>query len=916
MAYQYKLEFGGREVTLDSDEELTDEEIQEAADSAFDGVEEAAPKKAPGVVDMLAPSLNRPQTDAEKSRLAQAAEQVKANPYNPNAQYWTADPRHAEAAMDVINAPTRALGAIVPHSATRGTNDDGSTKSFTEAMADTQTGPFRAIREKYEARFGENLRGMKEATNPFEKVTRAIGAGLDGIGLLAASALEPGAGTIAKAFGKAAKLTATLGRSAARTTAQTYLKETGVPEAALQRLAEDGGAEAIKKASTEVDTDWRTVVENQLQAIKQPQLEALSKEERKVFESYQDRLAEIMDKKHGATADAQAELDSKLMQLDQEVRDFMGNIESVKQSRLGAIKEEGIAGKEDIAARAESERKLAAENAPGGILGSEPRADALGAGDRIQGDLKAAEKGLSDRYGELKNEKFGFSEATNTMIPGGDNKVANAWSRVRRSYPEEGAISPKDEAAFQKLLSDHAPGTGPSTIGGLLNTRKHIGKIIYGKSGVKESDELFRGVNRNLKEDFYSALNDEIGTQLHGFYRKKGIPDDIATKLVDSWGGFNVEYANIRKGLETVEKGLNFSQSGGRTDRYAAGLERIGVNDLKKAKAATLSAESTRPVWEAIQGAYLNRLIDKATDGGVFSPKKFGKIWDDLAASDRDRLVTILGEEKVKEVSAYYKRLANNLDEIDAASQGDLDALANALKAKATATTQKTGSAANAVKVFQKAQRNAARGDKAAQLVGIRKEASAATGAAKEARDASLEALDAKKADIEAIGMLAGGKRLPVQMTQANMTGPKRKEIVDKLTELYGPEEAQKIQDVYFAKAIGASGGNIPLLTRMPTGRSLFLGFITGHPLAAAIATSPQVAAAALRYGSKPAGRLSAAIDRVAESPKLTNLFKMLDGVKKAESRNRIILRIMQEMQAEGIEWPAEEDTTVAPAAE
>lgn len=919
MAYQYKLDYGGHSVTLESDEELTDEEIQDAAEQSFSGVSDAAPKKSPSVMDMIAPGYNRELTDAEKTRQDEQVKMLKANPYDPYAAYNLADPRPTEVLMQAVNAGTRAVGAAIPSAMTRGTNEDGSTKSFGEAMADPNTGLFRPIREKYEQRFGENLTAMKEATNPFDKVLSGVAAGLDGIGLLASSALEPGVGSIAKAFGRASKFSLTLGKSAAQTAAQTYLKETGVSEAALQRLAEEGGAEAIKKASHEVDTDWRSVVENHIQAIKQPQLEGLSKEEKKVFEGYQERLAEILDKKHTATAEAQAELDGKLMQLDQEVRDFVGNISSAKESKLGAIKQEGAAGKEDIAARAESEKNLAAQNTPGQILGDEKRADALAAGDKIQGNLQAAESKLSDRYGELKNEGFGFSEARDKMIPGKNNVVEDAWKRVRSnalSKYGEGAISPKDDAAFQKLLNDHAPGTGPSTLGGLLNTRKHIGKVIYGKTGIKESDELFRGVNRNVKEDFYHALNDEIGTQLHGFYRSKGIPPEVASQLVDSWDEFNNEYANIRKGLETVESGLGFKSSGGRTERYAAGLDKMGVNDLKKAKAATMSAEATRPVWEALQGAYINRLIDQATVGETFSPKKFGSILEDLVKNDRERLVTILGEAKVNELVSYNKRLAGSLEEIDAASKGDLDALAKSVADKIAATRQKTGTAANAVAVYKKAQTNALRGETAASLAEIRKEAASAAGEAKTARNAAQEAIDKRRAEIEAIGTIVTGKSkqsVGAAMTQANMTGPKRKQIVDKLVELYGPEEAQKIQDAYFAKSIGASKGSIPLMTRMPTGRSLFLGFITGHPLAAALATSPQVAAAALRYGSKPAGRMGQAIQKVVESQRLVNLFKMLDGVKKVESRNRIILRIAKEMQAEGIELPEEQESAVAP---
>lgn len=912
MPYQYKLDYGGHSVTLQSDEELTDEEIQDAAEQSFSGVNEAAPKKEPGLVDMVAPSLNRPLTESEQKRMNAPLPNplpVAAGPgANPYAGYL--DPRHAEAAADVINTGTRLVGAVVPFAATRGTNEDGSTKSIWEAMADPNTGLFRPIREKYEQRFGENLSAMKAATNPFDKVMSGVAAGLDGLGVLAAAAFEPGAGSLAKAFGRASKFSLTLGKSTARTAAQTYLKETGVPEAALQRMAEDGGSEAIKKASHEVDTDWRSVVENHIQSVKQPQLDKLSKDEKDVFESYQERLAEIMDKKHAASADAQAELDGKLMQLDQEVRDFMGNISSAKESKLGAIKQEGALGKEDIAAQAASSKEQVASAAPTDILSGEKRVDPLAAGDRLQEGLQGAEKGLSDRYGELKSEGFGFSEARDRMIPGKNNVVEDAWNRVRSQAASkygENAISPEVDAAFSKLLSNHAPGSGPSTLGGLLNTRKHIGKVIYGKTGIKESDDLFRGVNRNIKEDFYHALNDEIGTQLHGFYRSKGIPPDIASKLVDSWDEFNSEYANIRKGLETIEGGIGFKSSGGRTERYSAGLDKMGVNDLKKAKAATMSAEATRPIWDAVQGAYVNRIIDQATVNGEFSPKKFSAVMEDLLKSDRERLVTILGEAKVNELAAYNKRMAASLEEIDAAAQGNLDALAQTIASKTAAAKQKVGTAANAVSVYKKAQTNALRGETAAYLTGIRKEAASTASEAKAARNASQEAIDARRAQIEAIGTIVTGNRsqsVGAAMTQANMTGPKRKQIVDKLVELYGPEEAQKIQDAYFAKAIGASKGSIPLMTRMPTGRSLFLGFITGHPLAAALATSPQVAAAALKYGSKPAGKLGQTIERVAESQRLTNLFKMLDGVKKVESRNRIILRIAKEMQAEGIELP------------
>ena len=921
MAYQYKLEYGGQEVTLDSDEELTDEEIQEAADSAFDGVEESTPKKAPGFVDMVAPGLTRDQTPQEQERAADRAKRVAGKPYDPYSTFTEADPRLGEGAMNAMNTGARTIGAAIPTEFTRGKNEDGSMKSFTEAMADPNTGPLRGIREKYEQRLGENLAAIKAESNPFKKILHGIGAGLDGIGLLAASALEPGGAGIAKAFGRASKSALTLGKSTAKNMANTYIKEVGVPESALRRLADD--PEAIKQGSLMDPEEWRTAISERIQGKKQIELDALSKDERKVMEGFQERLEEILDKKVTASAEAKDALDSKLFQLDQEVRDFADNIKATKASQASALSLEKSAQESNIAANALEKKNEVAAGAPDELLAGSPRLDAPKSGDEIQAALQRGETGLSDRYGELKDESFGFKKVAGSVLPGKTNVLNDAWSKVKNRVIQRdqarNAIPENVEAAFMRVIEDAGTKEGPLTLGELVNARKHIGRAIYGKAATKEQNELFRSVDRALKEDFYSEVNNEIGNQLGALYRKSGLAPQAADDLVKNWHSFNAEYSGIRKGLETLKEGMHYKATGGATDRYPSALGRMGIGDLKKAKSATLSAEATRPVWETLKDAYLNGLIDKASPGGVFSPKKFGKDWAEMVANDRERVVTILGEDKVREIGAYYKKMGESLDEIEAVATGNVDALAKALSEKSAAMAQKTGKAANAVKDYRKLQTSAYRGETAAQKAAIARDARTARGQAKATRDASVEALDARKADIEAMGKitLSGtDKNLHTAMTQTHMTGPERKKLMEKLTELYGEEEAMKIQDSYFAKAIGAQGGSIPLLTRMPTGRALLMGFISGHPLAAALATSPQVAAKAMRYGTGPATRLGAAIDKIAESPKLVNMFKMLNGIKKVEQRNRMLLQIMRTMEAEGIDWPAEEEPTVAPAAE
>ncbi len=760
---------------------------------------------------------------------------------------------------------------------------------------------------------------MKESDSYLEKAWHGFKVGLNGLGFLAASVFEPsGAGLIQKA-GKLAKVGVTGGKSLAKDVAQTYVKETGVPTSALERLAEDGGKEAIKKASNEVDVDFRSEVAERIRGIQAPKLDDLSKEDKAVFERYQERLGEIMDAKNVKTEAAREAQSAKLLELDQEVRDFMDNIKTNKTGAEASLETEMTTGKQDIGDMAESLKgeKLAA--APTGILGDTPRAAKNQSGDQIQEALSGAEKDISSRYGELKENVFGFGEASGKVIPGKHNPLFRAWSKTMREsiekYGGRNILDQKQQDAFVRIINSAGPANGPATIGELVNARKHVGRYIWGKTGIEEEDALFRGVDRRVKEDFYKAVNDEIGNELHNFYRSKRIPPEMAEKMVQGWDDFNQQYSGLRSGLEKVENALHYSAQGGKTEKYVQKIFLMGTNDIKKAKTVTLSSPSTAPVWEAIEGAAINDLVNQSIDSkGVFSPKTFQKLWGELSEKQHDKLVALLGEEKVKSVDSFHKGLVKDLDQIESMAQGGVDELVKRLAEKGSALESKSSSAENAVRTYKKVQGQSIRGEfrgrelDASNIAGIQK------AHAKDVRNTLTESIAKKRAEVEAIGTVAlgatnkGRTSLASALTPNNMTGPRRKAIVAELEKNFGHEEAQKIQDVYFARSLGADKGRIPLITRIPTGRALYLGFISGHPLAVAFATSPQVAAAAMRYGSKPAGALGKAVDRVLESPRLTNLYQVLGGLKKVEARNRVILRIMQEMEREGIELPENEE--------
>jgi hypothetical protein len=894
--------------------ELEEEEYQASLATAPAPVA----KKAPTAIDMIAPSASRPLSADEMERMET---QAAGNAYNPampvlpgqKPMPLVSDPRIATGAMDAVNTGSRAIGAAIPTDFTRGKNADGSSRSFSEAMADSETGLTRGWRDAASEGVSTNLEAFKSAGNGVDKALSAAKAGFHGLSFLLASVVEPGGAGALKGAGKAVKAAATGGKSLAKSAAETYMKEVGVPRPALERLAEPGGTQAIKDASFKVDNDVQQEVADMVEAIRAPKLDRLTKDEKKIMEGYQEKLEAIMEEKVGKSAEAQKLLDARLRELDQEVRDFMENV----KTRTGEIKDELgeqlETGKADIQAGAEELKAGALSQAPKEILGDIPRADRLKAGDQLQGAMTKAEQELSDRYGELKGAGFGLDEAQGHAIPGGHNPLARAFDRVmKRSFEQTGtrnALSKTEQEAYEKMIRDATPPGGLANIPELIRARQHIGKTIYGKSGLKEQDELFRSFNRATKEAFYHEINEEIGNELGRFYRKKNIPDDMAAQMVEGWDRFNQEYAGLRSGMETIKQGVRFSAAGGKTDNYASKIFSMGTNDLRKAKAATTSSETTKPVWEAVEGAVINDLVDEATDAnGVFSIQKFNRAWGELATKEREKLEVLLGADRVKAIESYNKSVQGHLAEIDALAEGDLDGLVKGIAGKKKALEAKTQTAKGAVSVYKKVRAQAIRRDTDELEVGAAAAAVDKRRNAKEVRDLLLESMERKRAEVEAIGTVAlagkgkGNTPLARAMSVTNMTGPQRKVIMEELEKRFGAEKARELQDIYFAKAIGARDGGIPALGRLHTGRALYLGFISGHPLAAALATSPQVAATALRFGSKPAGKLGQAVEKVTTSPKLMNLYQVLGGLSKVEARNRVVLRIVEEMQREGID--------------
>jgi hypothetical protein len=923
MAFKYELEFGGQTVELESDDELTPEEIEEAAESAFQGVNEtpAAPaeKKAIGAVDMVAPGLNRELSSSDKTFRRSAEKELERQPWNPALQNMAgADSRVTEGAMNALNVGGRAIGAAIPTDFTRGTNEDGSSRSFSEAMADPETGVTRGAREFTGEGFRSNWQTMRESKGFLAKAGHAFKAGMHGLGFLASTLLEPtGAGALRKGV-KGAQAVATGGSSVAKDVAQTYIKETGVPTAALERMAEPGGKAAIKKASLDVDEDIRAVVAERIEAMRAPQLAELSNEERKVFEQYQERLSEILDEKSVKTEAARTAQEMKLRELDEEVRGFLDNVKSNKERVASGIKDEAAEEKAGIQAMAGDLKQEKIEGAPDAIRGDVPALPANQRGNDIQNALLNAKEDVSARYGEYKDEAFGFKEMNRSAIPGKHNPLERAWSRtMRRVQDEFGGRNVMDQRqmdAFTRVVNQASPAGGPATFGELVNARKHIGRAIWGKSGIEEEDALFRGVDRRVKEAFYASVNDEIGSEMLRFYRRKKIPQDMAEKMVEAWDKFNDDYSNLRSGLETLEDGIRFSKAGGKTDSYSAKLFKMGTNDIVKAKTITQASEQTKDVWKSVEGAVINDLVDRASPGGTFSPKAFSKVWGDLSSKQRDKMVALLGEERVKSVDSFHKKLELDLEDIDAAAKGGVDALVKRLAEKGAAIESKTGSAKNAVRRYQELQKSGVAAERRAADVDIRDRELASKQGAKAGREASLDAIATKRRQVEAIGTVAltasgkGRTQLSTALTPTNMTGPRRKAIMSELETRFGADEARRIQDVFFAKSLGAEGGRIPLITRIPTGRALYLGFVTGHPLAVALATSPHVAALAFKHGKMASSAFDGVVSKVVESPKLTNLYQMLDGIKTVEARNRVILRILQEMEKEGIELPEGDD--------
>lgn len=534
---------------------------------------------------------------------------------------------------DMVGYMARYVGAAVPSKSTRGTNADGSTKTFHQALANPKAGLGLALREHLADIVAEKI-ALKKTDRPLllKFVDTAI-EDLAAAGYAATTIAEdPSVILTGLASGAVKGLEHLAPRAKALVQATSKL-----PGASLERAA---GDLTSVQAAAETQPALATDITDEVSRIRQANSQA-----------------------------HQAEGAADLAKHEAEVNRLTTGHEQATAAQDAAFVTETDAQKRGLQTGVAAQR-------PGSPLLNPSEVNPYQSGKNLEAAATAARKAVGDKFGKKLSEAFHQSGISMQQLPregvkGGPARVGKPGEILSQNPLEDfideslnrAGYNPTvgyegnehvSQGAVKWLLDRKAMAAKQRTLGQVLKFRRNFQDQLF--KDTSGPTPLFPRTGQGANDfRFLKSVYDE-SNNLIGDLPKKFLPEDKATAWSKAWGDLNKDFAEPIGILDDIAEGVGkFSDP----EDFMKKMKDIGTDNFKAFNQAATKHPEMKPVVDEMRGMTFDNLLRLSLDpkdGNNFNPDRFVNLWNAEYRDNRTLMVEALGGERVGRINSAVEK--------------------------------------------------------------------------------------------------------------------------------------------------------------------------------------------------------------------------------------------------------------------